>query len=130
MTNENNPFKILNEDIATTKEFTPAQATGELKERIESIIGSDQLVLFMKGNSEFPQCGFSANTVAILKHLGKSFTTFDILQDMDIRQGLKEYSNWPTFPQLYIKGKLIGGNDIITEMFESGELKEFLDQNL
>ena len=82
----------------------------------------------MKGNSEFPQCGFSANTVAILKHIGKSFTTFDILQDMDIRQGLKEYSNWPTFPQLYIKGKLVGGNDIITEMFESGDLQEVLKE--
>ena len=88
------------------------------------------MVLFMKGNAEFPQCGFSANTVAILKHLGKSFTTFDILQDMDIRQGLKEYSNWPTFPQLYVNGKMIGGNDIITEMFENGELKEYLDAQL
>ena len=129
MSNDN-PFKILNEDISTTKEFSPAQATGELKERIESIINSDKMVLFMKGNSEFPQCGFSANTVAILKHLGKSFTTFNILEDMDIRQGLKEYSNWPTFPQLYVNGKMIGGNDIITEMFESGDLKEYLDSNL
>ncbi|MDP7319745.1 MAG: Grx4 family monothiol glutaredoxin [Bacteriovoracaceae bacterium] len=127
---ENNPFKILNKDIASTKEFQATQATGELKDRIETIIGSDKLVLFMKGNSEFPQCGFSANTVAILKHLGASFTTFDILQDMDIRQGLKEYSNWPTYPQLYFEGKLLGGNDIITEMFESGELKEFFDANI
>ncbi len=130
MSNENNPFKILNEDISTTKEFSPANASGELKERIESVINSDKMVLFMKGNAEFPQCGFSANTVAILKHLGKSFTTFDILQDMDIRQGLKEYSNWPTFPQLYVNGKMIGGNDIITEMFENGELKEYLDAQL
>ncbi len=129
MSNDN-PFKILNEDISTTKEFSPAQASGELKERIESVINSDKMVLFMKGNAEFPQCGFSANTVAILKHLGKSFTTFDILQDMDIRQGLKEYSNWPTFPQLYVNGKMIGGNDIITEMFESGELKDYLDTQL
>lgn len=127
--NENeNPFKILNQDIATTKEVSPADVQGELKERIESIINSDNIVLFMKGNSEFPQCGFSANTVAILKHIGKSFSTFDILQDMDIRQGLKEYSNWPTFPQLYLKGKLVGGNDIITEMFESGDLQEVLKE--
>ena len=130
MSNENNPFKILNEDISTTKEFSPAEASGDLKERIESVINSDKMVLFMKGNAELPQCGFSANTVAILKHLGKSFTTFDILQDMDIRQGLKEYSNWPTFPQLYVNGKMIGGNDIITEMFENGELKEYLDAQL
>lgn len=127
MSEENNPFKILNQDIATTKEVTPSEIAGELNERIEKIIGSDDLVLFMKGNSEFPQCGFSANTVAILKHIGKSFSTFDILQDMDIRQGLKEYSNWPTFPQLYFKGKLVGGNDIITEMFESGDLQEVLN---
>ena len=125
--NENeNPFKILNADIAQTKELSPSQVEGDLNERINSILTSDQIVLFMKGNSEMPQCGFSANSIAILKHLGQSFTTFDILQDMDIRQGLKEYSNWPTFPQLYYKGKLVGGNDIITEMFESGDLKEVL----
>lgn len=129
MNDNENPFKILNEDIASTKELIPADFKGDLKERIEGIIGSDNIVLFMKGNSEFPQCGFSANTVAILKHIGKSFTTFDILQDMDVRQGLKEYSNWPTFPQLYFKGKLVGGNDIITEMFESGDLQEVFSEN-
>ena len=128
--NNENPFKILNEDIATTTEFSAASAQGDLKERIEAIVSSDKVVLFMKGNAEAPQCGFSANTVAILKHLGKSFTTFNILSDMDIRQGLKEYSNWPTFPQLFVNNKMIGGNDIITEMFENGELKEYLDTNL
>lgn len=128
MSDNENPFNILNQDIATTKEVNPADVQGELKERIEEIISSDKIVLFMKGNSEFPQCGFSANTVAILKHVGKSFSTFDILQDMDIRQGLKEYSNWPTFPQLYVQGKLVGGNDIITEMFESGDLQEVLKE--
>lgn len=122
---DNNPFQILNEDMAS-KELSPDSISGELNERIEKVINSDDLVLFMKGNELMPQCGFSANSVAILKHLGAKFTTFDILQDMDIRQGLKEYSNWPTFPQLYLKGKLIGGNDIITEMFESGDLKEVL----
>ena len=129
MTDNENPFNILNKDISSTKELSPADVQGGITERIESIVNSDNLVLFMKGNSEMPQCGFSANTVTILKHLGFSFTTFDILQDMDIRQGLKEYSNWPTFPQLYFKGKLVGGNDIITEMFESGELKEVLENN-
>lgn len=128
MSDNDNPFKILNQDIASTKELNPSEIQGEITERIESILKSDDIVLFMKGNSEFPQCGFSANTVAILKHVGKSFTTFDILQDMDIRQGLKEYSNWPTFPQLYLKGKLVGGNDIITEMFESGDLQEVLKE--
>ena len=83
----------------------------------------------MKGNAQMPQCGFSANSVAILKQLGVSFKTFNILNDQDIRQGLKEYSNWPTYPQLYICGKLIGGNDILTEMYHSGELKEYLNKN-
>lgn len=123
---DNNPFKILNQDAPQVqgKEILPHQVEGELVERIESIINSDKLVLFMKGNPNFPQCGFSANSVAILKTLDVPFSTFDILQDMEIRQGLKEYSNWPTFPQLYLKGKLVGGNDIITEMFESGDLQE------
>lgn len=120
-----NPFQILNEN-AIAQEINPEQVTGDLKERIEATINSSDLVLFMKGNESFPQCGFSANTVAILKHLNVNFSTFDILKDMDIRQGLKEYSNWPTFPQLYYKGKLVGGNDIITEMFESGDLQEVL----
>lgn len=124
--NQDNPFNILNKDISTHKELAPTQIEGELEQRIQSVINADKIVLFMKGNTEMPQCGFSANTVAILKHIGVSFTTFDILQDMDIRQGLKEYSNWPTYPQLYFNGKLVGGNDIITEMFESGDLEEVL----
>jgi len=121
-----NPFKILNDDVNPVKEVNPEGITGELNDRIKSILSSDDIVLFMKGNADFPQCGFSANSIAILKNLNKSFTTFDILKDMDIRQGLKEYSNWPTFPQLYVNGKLLGGNDIITEMFEDGELNEAL----
>lgn len=125
MSNEN-PFKILNKD-GPVQEVTSDSISGDTVERIKSIIGKEGLVLFMKGNANFPQCGFSANTVAILKHLDKPFKTFDILQDMDIRSGLKEYSNWPTFPQLYFNGKLIGGNDIITEMFEEGELQELLN---
>lgn len=126
MNDNENPFQILNKDIAQTTEISPAMVTGDTVERIESLLKSSKIILFMKGNSEMPQCGFSANTVAILKHLGKSFATFDILQDMEIRQGLKEYSNWPTFPQLYYAGKLVGGNDIITEMFESGDLQKML----
>lgn len=121
-----NPFNVINENVSEVIETLPENHTGELKDRIESVLGASKVVLFMKGNADFPQCGFSANTVAILKNLGTSFTTFDILKDMDIRQGLKEYSNWPTYPQLYINKKLVGGNDIITEMFESGDLKEVL----
>lgn len=126
MTDSENPFQILNKDISQTTEVSPSEVTGETTERIETLLKSAKILLFMKGNSDMPQCGFSANTVAILKHLGQSFTTFDILQDMDIRQGLKDYSNWPTFPQLYVNGKLIGGNDIITEMYESGDLQKLL----
>lgn len=128
MSDTNNPFNILNKDVSQNTEIAPQAVAGELTERIESILKSAPVILFMKGNAQMPQCGFSANTVAILQHLGVSFSTFDILQDMDIRQGLKEYSNWPTYPQLYVKGKLLGGNDILTEMYESGELKEFFDQ--
>jgi len=126
MNDNQNPFHILNKDISSVKEITGVHQDADLTNKIKATINGDKIVLFMKGNSEFPQCGFSANTVAILKHIGASFSTFDILQDMDIRQGLKEYSNWPTFPQLYINGKLVGGNDIITEMYESGDLEEIV----
>ena len=81
----------------------------------------------MKGNPGFPQCGFSANTIAILQSFDVPYNTFDILQDSDIRQGLKEYSNWPTFPQLYVDGELVGGNDIITELYQNGELAEIIN---
>ena len=80
----------------------------------------------MKGNTEFPQCGFSANTSGILRQMGVPFKTFNILNDQEIRQGLKEFSNWPTYPQLYVNGQLGGGNDIVTEMFQNGELQELV----
>lgn len=117
-----NPFNILNNEISEVS----ADKNLDLKAQIEALLASSKVVLFMKGNSDMPMCGFSANTVAILKQLAVPFKTFNILNDPDIRQGLKDYSNWPTYPQLYIAGKLIGGNDIITEMYQSGELQEFL----
>jgi monothiol glutaredoxin len=120
------PFNILN-NAGVSNEILPQNVEGTLKERIEKILNSEKVILFMKGNESMPQCGFSANSVAIVKSFGKKFNTFDILKDMDIRQGLKEYSNWPTYPQLYINGKLIGGNDIITELYQAGELKELFD---
>lgn len=119
----NNPFNVMNNDI---QEIVTADKNLDLKKQIENLINSSKVVLFMKGNAEMPMCGFSANSVAILKNVGVSFKTFNILNDPDIRQGLKEYSNWPTYPQLYINGQLIGGNDILTEMYKSGELQEFL----
>jgi monothiol glutaredoxin len=95
----------------------------DAKERIDALVKSNDIVLFMKGTSLFPQCGFSSRAVAILDHLGVPFETVDVLQDQDIRQGIKEYSDWPTVPQLYVKGEFVGGSDIMMEMFESGELQ-------
>jgi monothiol glutaredoxin len=121
-----NSFNVINSEI---KEIASNDKNQDLKIQIENLLSSSKVVLFMKGNAEMPQCGFSANSVAILKNLGVSFNTFNILNDAEIRQGLKEYSNLPTYPQLYIKGQLIGGNDVITEMYKNGELQEFLKNN-
>jgi monothiol glutaredoxin len=97
-----------------------------LKQRIEGTIGQSRVVLFMKGSKHFPQCGFSAQVVQILKQKGADFKDVNILADPELRQGLKEYSNWPTFPQLYVGGKLVGGCDIVTSLNESGELDTML----
>ena len=96
--------------------------------RIDEIVRSHDVVLFMKGTELFPQCGFSSRAVAILDHLGVSFQTVDVLQDPEIRQGIKAYSDWPTIPQLYVKGEFVGGSDIMMEMFEAGELQQLLDE--
>jgi len=95
-------------------------------ERIGQLVKSNDVVLFMKGSVLFPQCGFSSRAVAILDRLGATYETVDVLQDQDIRQGIKEYSDWPTIPQLYVKGEFVGGSDIMMEMFESGELQQML----
>jgi monothiol glutaredoxin len=95
-----------------------------LKSRIDKILSDNKIVLFMKGNPSFPQCGFSARAVAILREVGAKFEGVDVLEDEDIRQGIKEYGNWPTIPQLYVNKKLIGGSDIMMEMYEAGELQE------
>ncbi|MCA9605417.1 MAG: Grx4 family monothiol glutaredoxin [Myxococcales bacterium] len=94
-----------------------------LKNRIQSIVDSHDNVLFMKGTKHFPQCGFSATAVEVLRRCGAEFETFNVLEDMDVRQGIKEFGQWPTIPQLYVKGKLVGGSDILIEMFENGELQ-------
>ncbi|HEY3497711.1 MAG TPA: Grx4 family monothiol glutaredoxin [Polyangiaceae bacterium] len=97
-----------------------------LKDRIESTLSATPVVLFMKGTRNFPQCGFSAKVVGILKERAVEFRDVNILTDPELRQGLKDYSNWPTFPQLYVKGKLVGGCDIVTSLHESGELQGVL----
>ena len=99
----------------------------ELKQRIEDIIKSDRIVVFMKGTKLMPQCGFSNNVVQILNTLGVPFSTFDILEDQDIRQGIKEYSNWPTIPQVYVNGEFVGGSDIMIELYQSGELQQMVE---
>ena len=99
----------------------------EVNDRIDALVKGNDILLFMKGTPLFPQCGFSSRAIAILDHLGQPFETVDVLQDQEIRQGIKEYSDWPTIPQLYVKGEFVGGSDIMMEMFESGELKQLVD---
>ena len=100
----------------------------DTRNRLSSIVGSDRVVLFMKGDRQSPQCGFSAQVVQILDHLAPEYTTVDVLSDPEVRQGIKEFSSWPTIPQLYVGGEFVGGCDIVTEMFQSGELKTALDK--
>ncbi|HJQ17708.1 MAG TPA: Grx4 family monothiol glutaredoxin [Allosphingosinicella sp.] len=100
----------------------------EVSERIDEIVKGSDVVLFMKGSVLFPQCGFSSRAVAILDHLGVAFDTVDVLQDAEIRQGIKGYSDWPTIPQLYVKGEFVGGSDIMMEMFEAGELQQLFEE--
>jgi monothiol glutaredoxin len=94
--------------------------------RIADIVKSHDVVLFMKGTPLFPQCGFSSRAVAILDHLGVAYDSVDVLQDQEIRAGIKQFSDWPTIPQLYVKGEFVGGSDIMMEMFEAGELKQLM----
>ena len=96
------------------------------QQRIEQLIGSSPVFVFMKGNKLMPQCGFSNNVVQILNSLGVAFETFDVLSDMEVRQGIKEYSEWPTIPQVYVNVEFMGGSDILIEMYNSGELREKL----
>lgn len=96
----------------------------QLKSRIETLVASSPVFIFMKGSKLMPQCGFSNNVVQIFHSLGVPFETFDVLSDMEIRQGIKEFSNWPTIPQVYLNGEFLGGSDIMIEMYNSGELRE------
>jgi len=100
----------------------------DVQERIKQTVTGNRVVLYMKGSAQMPQCGFSANAVQILKACGANdLVTVDVLADNDVRQGIKQYANWPTIPQLYIKGEFIGGSDILREMHESGELQKLLE---
>ena len=99
----------------------------DVQARIATAVNAADVLLFMKGTPLFPQCGFSSRAIAILEHLGVEYATIDVLQDPGIRQGIKEYSDWPTIPQLYVKGEFVGGSDIMMEMYEAGELAELLE---
>ncbi|MDB9525371.1 Grx4 family monothiol glutaredoxin [Oscillatoria sp. CS-180] len=101
--------------------------TPEVKERIETLINQSKIMVFMKGNKLMPQCGFSNNVVQILNVLGVPFETFDVLSDPEIRQGIKEYSNWPTIPQVYLNGEFLGGSDILIELYQNGQLQETVE---
>jgi monothiol glutaredoxin len=97
--------------------------------RIADLVSKNDVVLFMKGTPLFPQCGFSSRAIAILDHLGVAYESVDVLQDMDIRSAIKSYSDWPTIPQLYVKGEFVGGSDIMMEMYEAGELQQLMQQS-
>ncbi|TNE39553.1 MAG: Grx4 family monothiol glutaredoxin [Sphingomonadales bacterium] len=98
----------------------------QVQSRIAHIVGDNDVVLFMKGTPLFPQCGFSSRAIAILENLGVDYETVDVLQDQEVRQGIKAFSDWPTIPQLYVKGEFVGGSDIMMEMYEAGELHQML----
>ncbi len=102
----------------------------QTKNKIQGLIESSPLMVFMKGTKLMPQCGFSNNVVQILNSLGVEFNTFDVLSDYEIREGIKEYSNWPTIPQVYLKGEFLGGSDILIEMYNTGELKQKIEIEL
>ena len=101
--------------------------TPELKERIDNLVKQNKILVFMKGTKLMPQCGFSNNVVQMLNTLGVPFETVDVLADSEIRQGIKEYSNWPTIPQVYINGEFVGGSDILIEMYQKGELQQTVE---
>ncbi|MBO8221230.1 Grx4 family monothiol glutaredoxin [Prochlorococcus marinus] len=100
------------------------------EDKIKNLIESNPIMVFMKGTKLMPQCGFSNNVVQILNSLGVEFSTFDVLSDFDVREGIKEYSDWPTIPQVYLKGEFLGGSDILIEMYNSGTLKEKIEIEL
>lgn len=102
--------------------------TDDVQGRLASLVSQNDVLLFMKGSPLFPQCGFSSRAVAILNHLNVEFESVDVLQDQGIRQGIKAFSDWPTIPQLYVKGEFVGGSDIMMEMYESGELQQLLNE--
>ena len=126
---DDNPF-IISAPPATDqglgRPISESDPSTDPKQRIQSMVDSSEIFLLIKGTPQMPQCGFSAKTVAIIETLGVPYQTFDILSDESIRTVAKDFSAWPTFPQIYFKGEFIGGNDILTEMYDAGELREMV----
>jgi monothiol glutaredoxin len=116
------------ETITTTSLGIFIMLDDSTRERIQNEVGTSDVFLFMKGTPVFPQCGFSAAVVQVLTHLGIKFKTLNVLEDPAVRDGIKEFSDWPTIPQLYVKGEFVGGCDIIREMYETGELSDYMSQ--
>jgi monothiol glutaredoxin len=119
-------FKNIFKVVGSEQAAQPAMVAGDIKERIRHEIQSNKIMVYMKGTPQAPQCGFSAQTVQVLNELGVPFSSRNVLADAELRQGIKEFSNWPTIPQVYVNGKFIGGCDIVTEMHERGELSELV----
>ena len=123
---DDNPFKITATPEAAEGLGRPVEETSsaaEPTERIRSMVSSSEVFVFIKGTPQWPQCGFSANTVAIIESLGVPYRSFDVLSDESIRSAAKGFAGWPTFPQVYVKGEFVGGNDILTEMYDAGEIQ-------
>jgi monothiol glutaredoxin len=124
---DDNPFKITSTpEPSLGRPIDETTPTADPSERIRTMVGSSEVFLFIKGTPQRPQCGFSANTVAIIESLGVPYRTFDVLSDESIRSAAKSFAGWPTFPQIYVKGELIGGNDILMEMYDAGEIQELV----
>jgi len=117
-------FTVINDN--EVKKSKSRESGSSVQEEIDSMVKENEVILFMKGNRLMPQCGFSAHVVGLIERYRQDYVTFDVLSDPEIRQGIKEYTNWPTIPQLYVKGKFVGGCDIISEMDEDGELESTL----
>ena len=118
---------LVTRDIVDAALSQAIPMTPELQQRIESLLQDNKIVVFMKGNKLMPQCGFSNNVVQIINMLGVPYETVDVLEDYEIRQGIKEFSNWPTIPQVYINGEFIGGSDIMIELYQKGELQQMVE---
>jgi monothiol glutaredoxin len=131
MPNFKSIFKVVQPEAQTPSPVGPAGGQREsIMERIRRDVESNDILIYMKGTADFPQCGFSAATIEAFNALGVPYATRNVLEDPELRQAIKEFSNWPTIPQVYVKGQFIGGCDIVTDLFQRGELKEIVEQAL